>query len=353
MTIRRALIPIAAVAFLAAATAAPQQAQPKKITFKDKAGQFRIENINSYLADIDIQNRGPFTFEGKGSPLRGFASKQGLNFQASAVDAILRPVGESYVFDRAQLTGGVSVDQKEGAVSQNLKTSRLTITDSDAEGKIEVPGSFTFARAEGAQRLNAKAGSGTFSFSSLRSPNTELKTATMRGGVTLNQSGPKGTADLQSPSVTLTVPQSGYRVSMPSAFTVNATDKSNGTADMSLKGSSGTMSLSKDGGGITETLRGADIAGPITLTLDSVSPEGEVSAYRATGQKMSYDAATRTLVLTGSVDYTIKVVKPEESPMEIEAQAGFVRLTLDADGKVTSFKSGTGTANLKTGDGFA
>ncbi len=123
---------------------------------RDKKGDLAIEQMTSYVSEFSPG--GDVSFRGSGKPVTGLSRKQGVGFKALSVAGLARKDAKGGLFlQQATLEGSVelsvsrnvTVDGKaEGEVVTTLSSAKVAFDEGTAEAVVQVPGSFTMRDEE-------------------------------------------------------------------------------------------------------------------------------------------------------------------------------------------------------------
>jgi len=120
-------------------------------------------------------------------------------------------------------------------------------------------------------------------------------------------SGTKIEGRINSNSLTLDDPGDRATITIPSNFTYRQTDTEKaGNRILTLTGGSGTVVVDTLKAVSKSPLRSANVVGPVKVTIKStaVGKDKETTTDMvATGSRLTYDGATRTMVLSGNVEF--------------------------------------------------
>jgi hypothetical protein len=262
------------------------QQQPRKyVILDDKKGGFKIYDVESVLGTFAAD--GSYTFDAKGSPMRGFSKEQGLAFSMRAMDGVAaRTDAGSFRIQKAQANGAVVLDTtSEGPESTTTKGHLATEALSLAEGAdsttVTIPGAFTYtnhATSPTVDRLiELRAPSGTFVLPLLdqsSGTNNPFRSANVRGPV-------------------------------------------NVTVDSKRTGANGT----------------------------------DRQLLKVRGDAMTYDGARRVLRITGDVVADVELTPAKGEPLAFVSNLAFIEIEFDEDSGFKTFSSGAGGVSSKDGGG--
>lgn len=120
--------------------------QQQTYEFKDRVGQFGIENYSSF-AFLGRPGQA-MNFEAWGSPIRGYSRNQGLEFQAGHVVVTALDEQGTLFLSQAEIDTNVNATitrtGPNNTTSVNtIRTARMTFADDRAISRINSPGQFT------------------------------------------------------------------------------------------------------------------------------------------------------------------------------------------------------------------
>lgn len=228
----------------------------------------------------------PQKFRATGAPLRGFSKKQGIRFVAKQVDGIAAPAGK-------------------GA---------LQLKEATATGDVVLERGLT----EGAAKANYV-----------------LRTQKLL----FRDDGAEATATL------------------PVALTLESDSSGEGaTRNWTIQGTSGVVKMASQAKSAADPLKSAEIAGPVVMKLVSTTRqevEGKTSTVKTIvdgkGDRLLYDATTRTLVVVGNVDYKGTRSVDGGAPDEYESQVDRMTVVFDQKYEIVNVRleGSPGRATMK------
>lgn len=140
-----------------------------------------------------------------------------------------------------------------------------------------------------------------------------LKSAEATGSVNVtvtrsDAAGAQTTAKVTSARLTLVDGGDSAKVTMPGAFTYVQNDAdARGKRTITMTGATGVLTLSSLVVRTKDPLQAATIAGPVKVVVDSTGKGSGGAAVQtemtATGDRLTYDGAARTIILSGNVKF--------------------------------------------------
>lgn len=273
------------------------------VEFKSKSGDFSIANISEQMFESDAAAKA-IDFEFSGKPLRGRSDSQSASFESLAAKGQIRSGsgGTMYLLS-ATLSGGVTLRQNPGKPDEVILSSPA-VTLKEAPNRLAMTATFSGSLSVSAKDPDAKitAGSGTVTLSGPAGQNRSLDQATLRGSVSVTVNS-QGTTSLKTTGLLLNQRSASTVFQMANPFTIvrTAQDGTGRPVRVEFKGTSGNVTTPD----ITKASKGrpvtqASIQGPVTVTFDGKSKDGDDLHLVARGDRMTLDPAGK-LLLTGNV----------------------------------------------------
>ncbi|MBX3111095.1 MAG: hypothetical protein KF857_03730 [Fimbriimonadaceae bacterium] len=176
--------------------------------------------------------------------------------------------------------------------------------------------------------------------------------------VTQSDARTKGSNEVEAKSAQLTVVDGAEqaKVTSPGAITVTSIGSGQGTRRIDLKGPNATMTLDPLTQKSDDPLRTVLMTGGVTVVVDSVAvdkdgKENKVS-LTATGSRLTYDRATREVVLSGDVKVSGTNTSPGDGQDIVFSgtlSGKEFRLKIDKNNEVAGWSLGQGKAGFREG----
>lgn len=277
--------------------------QPETTRFASKKGDFAIENIQKEFFE---GSGGSVEFEFSGSPLRGYSRSQALDFEALKAEGSAKSGADKSMFlNEATLSGNVRLWQNKGTADERLlTTASLTMAESGdrSSATVTLPGAFQVKSKSGTDGLSA--GSGKIVFSGGAGQTRVMRSASLSGGVMASVSSADGTHRMDSSSVKIDQVSGGTKFTFASDLVSNHQVNGATNRTVSFTAQSGWVStpdITKRTGKGKRPVTGADLVGPVTIKVVSVSAKDkEPLTITAKGDHLTMDE-NGVLVLKGNI----------------------------------------------------
>lgn len=338
--------------------------------FSDKAGSLKIWNMSSH--EITFKPGGDATFVGEGNPVKGESKKQNLNLQCREVEAVMETLKDAgkntLVLKTTDLKGSVIVTIGGKSV-KTLKAGSVNLTDSATEAVATIPGQFTF-EDKGENTTFLSANRGKFNLDSLRGKaEPKIRSGNLIGNGHVDVKDKKGGHSiLDSATINFKNLAESSLFEFPSALTAESHQRDeDGTTDINLSGSSGTISTNRIDEEKTEKfILAADLSGPVKIKIVDTQPAldkdkkplvengkavMEVRTIIANAAKLTYDRASRKLTLSGDVTYSVEAKQGADEPLGASGQSDNLIVTLTEKGKLLDYKAKSGKTVIGGGGG--
>lgn len=318
-------------------------------------------------------------FDGSGNPIYMRSPSRGLEAATKTINAFFKEQSDGALgFSNATMVGGVDFSLKKAASTTQVKTERAVLADGANAATLTLPVSATLIQNDGNGGFNSRFGSGVVTLAPLKSKgNDSFRKAVLKGGTTTdftqNAQGSASSGKLVSDSVDITKEAAAtFKAIFDSRFTLDGESRQNNrTQNLDLSANQGDViyvtglaagTSSPETGRaeatILKAVKSLTATGSVKFRMVAVAPRarrdtdpegtGEImqrTVTDATGDKMTYDSATMTLVLTGNVRYlrTTQDVGSDKEPVGIEQRMSTLTVVFDIYGEVKSAKGGSGS----------
>lgn len=286
----------------------------------------------------------------KGKPLIGTSRSQQMEFRTnSLVGRFIQDSAKKYYVENAVLEGGVQITRKKAGENQVLTTQRVVMKEggSTKNATFTLPGSFTLT--EGKSVL--KANSGVANFVPNSAGLREFSSIRFSGGYTFHgeqvRDGQNEQIDVKGDAGVLDSLRAGgtFTSSNTLNFEYRGTRKdgqSSVPVSLDFTSAGGTLVLPPNSSGYP--LKSADIKGPITLDLVTISAPNSKgqqipTTIKATGDRLRFNGGI--LSLTGNVKINID----QGQSMSLNGET--LQITLSQDMKVKKWSISGGPAEIK------
>jgi hypothetical protein len=172
-----------------------------------------------------------------------------------------------------------------------------------------------------------------------------------------SEGGQTDRSHLESASVTLAEEATQARITLPSAFTfTNHVVTPTVDRQFTIRAPSGVFVLPplNQTSGQANPFRSADVKGPINVSLDSKQTSSAGTSRHEVelrGDRLTYDGASRTLLLEGNIVADVKITPTKGEPLEFTQTGGWARVLFNEDSSVKDVVLGAGTGVLRSGGG--
>jgi len=188
-----------------------------------------------------------------------------------------------------------------------------------------------------------------------KSGEMHLKSGQMKGNVVMTVTDKAGTSRFESASVDLTDDGNTANVKVPSSLLFTSTKSGDyGKRVMVLKGSKGTFVLRSLAEKNDNPLISADVAGPVTITVDERDDKGKVVLYTLTGNTLDArsEGDDKVFTLSGNVHLTSDKTEPDKVGAILNFDVAQATVTVNKDFEVVKVKTkGNGSGTLRDKDG--
>ncbi len=356
--------------------------------FREVGGDLVIWSPDGKLSfEFETISGSGLNFEGTGNPIYVKSPSRGLEAATKTIEAFFKEQSNgALAFSRANMNGAVDFSLTKGAAKTQVKSQRAILEDGETEAKITLPVAAALTQTEANGGFKSDFGSGTALVAPLKSKGGDsFRKAMLRGGTTtsFNQSASGSTSQgtLKSDTVDITKESAAtFKAILASRFTLDGSSRQNAqsrTQNLDLSANQGEViyvtglapqtSSAETGRAeatILKAVKSMTASGAVKFSMVSVGPrprrdgdpEGgspimQRTLTDASGDQMSYDSATMTLVMTGNVRYkrTTQDVGSDQDPVGVEQRMSKLTVVFDIYGEVKSAKGGSGSLRTTGG----
>ncbi|MCW5937170.1 MAG: hypothetical protein KIT11_07685 [Fimbriimonadaceae bacterium] len=182
-----------------------------------------------------------------------------------------------------------------------------------------------------------------------------LKSGQARGGVEITVNRNASRTTLGTELATIADDGEAARITLPGTFTMNdETATANRRRSIQVRGTSGRFVLETLTNAKTDPLRTADVSGPVTLRMvtDSARQAGtDKNVIDARGDSMTYNRATRRLVLSGDVTINSLQSPAQGAGFEGVMTVDRMEVEFDENYQIKTVRTSTGRGDFQESRG--